>query len=169
MSGSGDAGISLGEASLSANLFDLVLLVVLAAFALLSSMRGALKEFITLVGLAVGYWAGVRHFDTLGAAIEPIVQDASLAELLAFLILIALGYLVGTFLSGLSDLARPGAPSLPDRVIGTVVGLGKGVIICLALYWIIVAYITPFQDEVANSFSAPYLERLLAALDRLPW
>ena len=149
---------------MSFNFFDLTLVVIIVAFAFFSYMRGALKELISLLGLAGGYWAATRYHNDLGKMLEPVVRDLSLAELLSFLMILALGYLVGTFAGGFGDFVRSKPPGFLSSIAGAAIGVLKGLVISLALVWLIDVYITAFQDEVAESSSAPYLARLLEVM-----
>lgn len=143
---------------MSINLFDAIVFVILVAFMLLSYVRGATRELLSLVGLVIGYWAGLKFHQDLGGMLEPIVQDLQLAELLSFVMILVAGYLVGAFVGGF----REGRPrGLLNHLIGGGVGVLKGLVVSLALYWVVIAYVPPFQDELAASRSAPYLGLLL--------
>jgi uncharacterized membrane protein required for colicin V production len=152
--------------ALNFNLFDLVFLVILAGFGMIGTMRGALKEALSLIGLAAGFWGGLKFHADAGAVLGPVVRDESLAELLAFLLILGVGYLVGTFLGGMRDHSAARARGFLDYAIALALGLVKGVIICLALYWVVDTHIPPFQDSLAQAMSAPRLEGLLGWLDR---
>ena len=149
---------------MSINFFDLVLIFICLAFALFSYMRGALKELASLIGLGAGYVAATRFHGEMGDMLVPIVRDEDLAYLLSYLMILALGYLVGSFVSGFGDLMRRTPPGLGNSFAGAFVGLLKGLVICMALVWVIDAYITPFQDEMAESSTAPYFERIMDLL-----
>ena len=149
---------------MSFNLFDLILLVICLAFALFSYMRGALRELPSLIGLGVGYLAAHRFYADLSDLLEPIVRDRSLTELLSFILIIALGYLVGTFVSGFGDMLRRKPPGIINSLGGAAIGLMKGLVISLAVFWVIDAYIVVFQDELAESLSAPFLAQLMDIL-----
>jgi uncharacterized membrane protein required for colicin V production len=144
-----------------------VFLVILAGFTLVSAVRGALKEALSLLGLAAGYWAGLRFHEEAGAAIAPIVQDQHLAELLAFLLLLAAGYLLGTFLGGATDNMASRSRGAFTVLMSGLIGMAKGLIVCLTLFWLVEAYIPPFQGELGASGSAPYLNWLLDWVQRM--
>lgn len=146
---------------MSVNLFDVVFLVILVGFTLLGPVRGALKEGLSLIGLAIGYWAALSFHESAGDALVPIVQDGDLAGVLAFLLILGAGYLAGTFLGGATDSMTTRAAGMGAALIAAAIGLVKGLIICTSLLWLVQAHIPPFQDELAASASGPYLERLL--------
>ena len=142
------------------NLFDLVFLVILAGFGLIGTMRGVLKEALSLLGLAAGFWAGLRFHADAGSALVPIVRDDNLAELLAFLLMLAAGYLVGTFLGGMRDNAARSRGTV-DYAGSLVLGLLKGLVVCLSLYWVVDNYVPQFQGPLGDAMSAPRLEGIM--------
>ena len=143
------------------NLFDVVFLVILVGFTLLGTVRGALKEGLSLIGLLLGYWAALSFHEEAGEALEPIVQDGDLARVLSFLLILGAGYLLGTFLGGATDNMATRSGGMGMALVAAAIGLLKGLIICMALLWVVNAFIPPFQDELWASAGAPYLESLL--------
>jgi len=151
---------------LNFNLFDLVFLVILAGFGLIGTMRGPMKETLSLLGLGAGFWGGLSFHAEAGEAIVPIVRDDALSELLAFLLILAAGYLIGTFLGGMRDNAAQNRGTL-DYAGSLVLGLAKGLVICMSLYWIVDNYVPQFQGPLSDAMSAPRLEGLLRMVERL--
>ena len=150
---------------MSINLFDIVFVIILVSFTLMSYLRGAVKEFLVLVGLAAGFMAATRYAQPLAQQLNPLLQDENAAELLSFVLLMVLGYFVGAFLAGFSDMFRRSPESVLSQLIGGVVGFGKGITISLALLWVVRVYVTPFQDEMAGSVIGSWLGSLLSYLE----
>jgi uncharacterized membrane protein required for colicin V production len=150
---------------LSFNLFDLVFLVILAGFGLIGTMRGILKESLSLLGLAAGFWGGLKFHESAGAVLVPIIRDEKLSELLAFILILAVGYLVGTFVGGMRD-NQARTRGTVDYAVSLVLGLVKGLVICLSLYWIVDNYVPQFQGVLGDAMSAPRLEGLMHQLER---
>jgi membrane protein required for colicin V production len=151
---------------LSINLFDIVFVIILLAFTLLSFLRGAVKELLALLGLGGGFLAATHYAKPLAVQLQPLLADAGAAELLAFVLLMVLGYFVGVFLAGFSDMFRRTPESTLSQIVGGVVGFAKGVTISLALLWVVQVYIPAFQDEMADSAVGSWLGSLLAYLER---
>jgi membrane protein required for colicin V production len=151
---------------LSINLFDVIFVVILISFTLLSYLRGVVKELIVLIGLAGGFVAATHYSKALAGQLNPLLQDPSAAELLAFVLLIVAGYLLGVFVAGFSDMFRRAPEGPLSQLAGGVVGFAKGVTICLALYWVIKVHIPAFQDELAGSVIGNWLGGLLHTLER---
>lgn len=151
---------------MSVNLFDVVFVIILLAFTLLSFLRGALRELLALLGLGGGFIVATQYAGPLARQLEPLLQDAAAAELLAFVLLMVLGYFVGVFLAGFSDMFRHGPESTLSQVVGGAVGFVKGITISLALLWVVRRYVPAFQDELADSALGAWLGRLLDYLHR---
>jgi membrane protein required for colicin V production len=151
---------------LSLSLFDIVFLLVLLSFTLLGYLRGALKEFMALLGLVGGFLVATRYAEPLAGQINPLLQDENAARLLAFVLLMVLGYFLGAFLAGFSDLFRRTPEGALSQLLGGLVGFGKGVTVALALLWVVRVYIPAFQDEMADSMIGSWLARLLGYLER---
>lgn len=152
---------------MSINLFDIVFVVILVSFTLLSYLRGAVKEILVLLGMAAGFLAATRYAAPLAEQLNPLLQDENAAELLAFVLLMVLGYFVGAFLAGFSDMFRRAPESTLSQIVGGVVGFGKGITVALALLWVVRVYVPAFQDEMADSVIGSWLGSLLSTLERL--
>ncbi len=149
------------------NLFDVVFILILLSFTLLSALRGAVKELLALLGLAVGFIAARWYAATLAEQLRPLLPDDNAAELLAFVLIVLMGYFVGVFLSGFSELFRRAPESGLSQLLGAVVGFAKGTTVSLALYWVILTYIPAFQDEMAQSRVGGMLAVLVQQLERM--
>lgn len=150
------------------NLFDALFIVLLAFFVLLSLLRGAMREVLTLAGLSVGVVAAVHFTGRLAAELEPFLPSAQAAGLLSFALLVLAGYFVGAFLGGTTESSRSGSHGAVGRVVAAVCGLGKGLLACVVVYLGVTAYVPPLQDEVLQARAEPYLARLADWLQGLP-
>ncbi|HKI96920.1 MAG TPA: CvpA family protein [bacterium] len=151
---------------MSINLFDIIFVVIILAFTLLSYLRGLVRELFALVGLGAGFLAATHYSRALAEQLNPLLQDRSAAELLAFVLLMVAGYLVGVFLAGFSDMFRRSPESGLSQLAGGVVGFAKGVTISLALYWVVMTHLPMFQNELAGSAIGSWLGTLLRYLEQ---
>lgn len=149
------------------NVLDIVFAGLIVAFTLISMMRGAMREVLSLIGLLGGFLLASRFYGVLADKVEPIMPDRALGELLSFLAILVAGYVAGSFLSGFGDLFGPKRRGLLDRLLGAVFGFCKGTTVSLALFWVIKEYIPPFQDELAGSLLAETLGQLFSLLSGL--
>lgn len=149
---------------MSVNLFDVIFCIVLLAFTLFSALRGAVRELLVLAGLVGGFLVATHYAKALAVQLNPLLRDQAAAELLAFVLLLVAGYLVGVFLASFGDLFRAGRPGCLNHLAGGVLGFAKGITISLALYWAVIAYLPTFQDEMAGSVIGAWLGHLMAYL-----
>lgn len=152
---------------MSFNFLDIIFLILLASFTLLSYVKGAIRELFGFLGLVGGYVAAHWYASSLSVMVEPLLPDANGAELLSFAVIMMAGYFVGNFLGGFSDLFRNSPEGPLSRLVGGGIGFFKGLVLALALYSIIENYIPAFQDEMADSWIAGRLADLMAYLQRV--
>ena len=150
---------------MSLNILDIVFLGLIASFTLISIMRGALKELLSLVGLVGGFFLAHWFYPQLSLQLDPFLPDPALAELISYLAILLAGYFAGVFLGGLGEAFRPQHGALLNRTAGGIIGALKGTTISLVLYWLILSYIPPFQDELGDSLLARELGRLFSLME----
>ena len=150
------------------NPIDAVALALVSASVLLGLWRGLVREAVSLAAWVLAFLAG-RHFGpALAVLLPPGWQPQSLRLAVGFLLvgfaaLLVLG-LAGVLLSG---LVRAAGLSLPDRVLGGLFGLARGVVLLVAAT--VLAGLTPLSAtaEWRGARSTPWLEH--AARTLLPW
>ena len=146
------------------NILDIIFVVLILSFTLLSWSRGALKEVLSLAGLGLGFFGATAFYPDLAEQLTPVLPDPALAELLSFLLILMLGYFAGVLFTGFSDALSGRRNESWNRILGALIGLCKGVLVSLVLFWVIDTYIPSFQDELARSLVAEELARLLAMI-----
>ena len=103
----------------------------------------------------------------LGPVLGGVLPDPALAQVLAYLLILVVGYFAGAFLSGLGEAFRTRHGDLLNRGLGGLIGVLKGITFCLVLYWMIKFYIPPFQDELGESMLAHELGRIYVLMEDL--
>lgn len=126
--------------------------------------RGAVKELLSLLGLAIGFFVATWYYLDLAKILAGIIPDKDLAELLSYLVILLGGYFLGMFLSGMGNLFPAGPGNILNRILGAFIGLSKGALISMALFWLIKSYIKPLQDELVSSPVAQTLGKLITML-----
>ena len=144
------------------NILDIIFVVLILSFTLMSWMRGALKEVLSLAGLGLGFAGATAFYPDLADQLHVVIPDRALSELLSFLLILMFGYFGGVILTGLSDALSARQSETWNRALGGLIGFCKGILVSMVLYWVIDSYIPPFQDELAGSYVAEGLARLLA-------
>ena len=150
-------------------LFDAIFLILMLGFTILSFMRGMIKEVLGLLGIALGFLAANWYAPNLAEIVRPLLPFDKTPELLSFFLIMMAGYFVGRFLSGFGGLIMPFTKSLSGRVIGGVIGFGKGLVFSLAVFWVVRYYIEPFQDELNLSNIGKVLGEIIDYFQQLGW
>ena len=146
---------------------DIVLLVVMLASTLLSFLRGLVQE---VASLAVWVLALIGASKLAGIAAEPfagVLSDPirmTLGFVLVFLIVLLLGKLVTM---ALKELVSATGGSVLDRLLGSLFGFARGLIILTVLA--VLAAMTPLPKQKAwqQAVSRPLLEMSIRVA--APW
>jgi membrane protein required for colicin V production len=150
--------------------FDYSIIAVIAISALISLLRGFVKEAMSLGVWVLAFWVSFSFFRDLAPRLAGWVDTPSVRLGLAFAILMIVILMVGgllTFLVG--KLVEHTGLSGSDRVIGMVFGAARGVLLVSAL--VLLAGLTPFPNDPwwQDSVLPPYFEELALWLrDLLP-
>lgn len=119
---------------------DVIALVILAAFAALGAMRGALATAMGLLSLAVAYGAGLTLGPMLGPKLAedlaaPLPLGVALAGTGAFLAAFCAMGIASTVVRRLAR-RRDGRRSARDRFLGGALGAVRGALIVFLLSWL---------------------------------
>src|SRR3990170_1969459 len=123
------------------NWLDIVILVILLAFALSAYSAGLIREVITLVAVVVGIVVAGQLYDKLATDILVFIDNEEAALAISFLVLFGAVYLLGQ----LTAYVLKRAASLlmlgwADRLGGALFGLLKGLIVVEVLLILFAAY-----------------------------
>lgn len=147
------------------NIFDAILLIVLAVFVIRGIIRGFLHETLGLVGLVLAVLLSVRYLDSaadvLGAFIDlsPSIIAVLAFALIFFSVLVAVRILA----AALRNVLKATSLSWLDRTGGLAVGLIKGSILAgaLALMFSILPLSPSLSLEREESALLPAFRRVL--------
>ncbi|HUJ75132.1 MAG TPA: CvpA family protein [bacterium] len=152
------------------NVFDVILAGLPLAFLLLGFVHSAWREFLSLVGAAAGAVVGVRYLFLLSGPLEHVLPDRNLAEVLSYVAIFIVGFALGAFIGGLADRLQEGSRSDGNRLLPAVYGALKGLVVSLALVWLVQTHIPAFQQSMGQSRVAGLLQPLLTMLaSHSPW
>ncbi|MCL2589715.1 MAG: CvpA family protein [Betaproteobacteria bacterium] len=117
--------------------FDYVFLAVLGLSATLGLWRGVASEVLGLVGWILALVVAGRYADTAVAQLENVIADPRWRIVAAFaLILFAVLLLVSLVKLFLRRLLRAVGLGATDRLLGTVFGVIRGLVIALIVVWV---------------------------------
>ena len=145
------------------NWIDWTIIAVLSASTLLSLWRGFAREALSLAGWVAAFVLSNLYADELSALSVDLIDNESARYVAAFAVLFV-GVLLFFNLLGLlvKQLIRLTGLSLLDRLLGTVFGFARGLIVLLVLMFIARQIMPPDnQQALQASLLMPHLDMLM--------
>ncbi len=125
--------------------FDLIIIGIIALSALISLIRGFVKESISLVTWIVAGVLAFRYFSPLSELLEPYVSAPTIRGVAAFAILFISTLIVGAAINFImSQLVSKTGLSGTDKALGVVFGGARGALIVTML--VLLASLTPMPE-----------------------
>jgi len=124
---------------------DLVILGVIALSALISLIRGFVKESISLVTWILAGVLALRYFAPMAELLEPFVEAPTIRNVAGFAILFISTLVVGAIVNFImSQLVSKTGLSGTDKALGVVFGGARGVLIVTMV--VLLASLTPMPE-----------------------
>lgn len=116
------------------NWADWTIIAIVAVSCLISLMRGFVREALSLASWILATFVAIAFYGRLAEVFANWIETPSIRSLLAFAALFVVTLLIGALLSRLlrSLLSAAGLGGI-DRLLGTVFGAARGLLIVLAL------------------------------------
>jgi membrane protein required for colicin V production len=140
--------------------YDLLMLLVLVATTMFGYWKGMAWQIASLASLVVSYFAALRFSTQLA----PMFGDtAPLNRFVAMLVIyIVTSFVIWTLFRLVSKAIDKVRLESFDSQLGAMVGLAKGVLLCVAITFFAVTLMPPAQGEaIVNSQSGRYIVALL--------
>ena len=123
------------------NWLDIVIVFVIAFFAVSAFRAGLIREVVTLVSVAVGVIVAGLFYDDLARDILSFIDDDKTARVVSFLVLLGAVYLAGQLIAVmLKQTAALLLLGWADHAGGALFGLIKGLIVVEVLLILLVTY-----------------------------
>lgn len=140
-------------------IFDYLVLFVLVSSVVISTMRGLVKEILSLLGWVVAFVVANAY----GAGLAPLLPELIPGETVRLMVAFAALFLGVRILMGLLSLAlgaliEASGLSLADRGLGGLFGLARGVVIVLAAVILCSMTSIPQQDFWKDALLSPLAE-----------
>ncbi|WP_295990125.1 CvpA family protein [Rugamonas sp.] len=140
-------------------LFDYLVIFVLIASVVISTMRGVVKEILSLASWVVAFVVANAYSAALAKMLPAMVPGDVLRLILAFIALfLGVRILMGLLTLALDALIKAGGLSLADRGLGGLFGLGRGLVIVLAAVILCGMTSVPQQAFWRNALLSPLAE-----------
>lgn len=117
---------------------DWVIIVVLCVSTLLSLWRGFVREALSLLGWVAAFVIAHLFVDQLALQLSAVIANVTGRYVAAYAILFVSTLVVFTLVVKLaSSLVRAAGLSVLDRVLGTIFGFARGVILILVATYVV--------------------------------
>jgi len=114
-------------------IFDYLVLFILIASVVISTMRGLVKEILSLVGWVAAFIVANAFGAKLAPMLPSVFPGETVRLIVAFIALfLGVRILMGLLSLAIGALIEATGLSLADRGLGGLFGLGRGIVIVLA-------------------------------------
>lgn len=140
-------------------LFDYLVLFVLAASVVISTMRGLVREILSLLSWVVAFVVANMYGAQLAPMLPTMIPGDALRLMVAFAALfLGVRILMGLLSMAIGALIAASGLSLADRGLGGLFGLARGIVI--VLFGVILCGMTsiPQQDFWKHALLSPMAE-----------
>ncbi|MCB9182608.1 MAG: CvpA family protein [Flavobacteriales bacterium] len=155
------------------NWLDAIILLILALAAWKGFSRGFVIELASLVGIALGAWAGLHLSERVTAALELEVENEALAFLITFVLVLLLIHLLARLLTTVIDIAQL---SLPNKLAGILFGVLRSAFVLSIALNLMLGFGTDGwipdrvrSESVAYPLLRPIAPAIIPALQETKW
>lgn len=149
---------------------DLAILTIISVSAVISLMRGFVREAFSLTGWILAFWIGATFSGALSGLLEDKISIPSLRMGLAFATLFVVTLILSSLINNLAvQVVKKTGLSGTDRMIGVLFGVGRGVVIVTIL--VLLGGMTPLpQDDwwKTSMFIGHFQSLAMLMADTLP-
>jgi membrane protein required for colicin V production len=140
-------------------IFDYLVLFVLVCSVIISTMRGLVKEILSLLSWIVSFVVANAYGEHLAALLPDMVPGGTSRLIIAFIALfIGVRILMLLLMLAVDAIIKASGLSLADRGLGGLFGLGRGMVIVLAAVLICGMTAIPQQPFWKDALFSPLAE-----------
>ena len=140
-------------------LFDYLTIFVLVASIIVSTMRGVVREVLSLASWVAAFLAANAYGETLAQWLPAAIPGALTRLIIAFVVLfIGTRLLMGLLILTAEALIRAGGLSFVDRSLGSLFGLARGMLIVLTAVLLCGMTAIPQQPFWKDALLSPLAE-----------
>ena len=147
--------------------FDIIVLSILGLSITLSLFKGFVKEFFSLLSYLGGFLMASKYQGAFSHILIETIPSMAIAKVIAFVII----YILAAFVISLSGKVVKGMLysgkqlSMADRIMGGIVGFGRGAVIVIALTFPLQFFPKVAEKVTKGSQTAPYIAEGLEFLN----
>jgi membrane protein required for colicin V production len=140
-------------------IFDYLVLFVLICSIVISTLRGLVKEVLSLLGWVVALVVANAYGQELAAMLGGVIPGAAMRLIVAFIVLfIGVRLLMALFALAVDAIVRRSGLSVADRGLGGLFGLARGLVLVLAAVLVCGLTAIPQQPFWKNALLSPLAE-----------
>ncbi|MDK6080101.1 MULTISPECIES: CvpA family protein [Massilia] len=140
-------------------IFDYLVLFVLVSSVIISTLRGLVKEILSLLGWIVAFVVANAYGAELAPMLPELLPGETARLIMAFVLLfLGVRILMGLLSLAIGALITATGLSLADRGLGGLFGLARGIVIVLAAVILCGMTSIPQQDFWRNALLSPMAE-----------
>lgn len=140
------------------NLFDMLVIAILAYCVIRGIFRGLIKEMSALIGVLAGFYFAYSYYMWVARPLLQWTAVAKYANIISFLAIFCLAFLVvsiiGMVIRYVLNISFMG---WFDRVCGGIFGTLKGLMIISILFIVFTAFLRPGTALIKQSLLAPHV------------
>ncbi|GAB3378245.1 MULTISPECIES: CvpA family protein [Massilia] len=140
-------------------IFDYLVLFVLISSVVISTLRGLVKEILSLLGWIVAFVVANAYGAKLAPMLPELLPGETARLIMAFVVLfLGVRILMGLLSLAIGAVITATGLTLADRGLGGLFGLARGIVIVLAAVILCGMTSIPQQDFWRNALLSPMAE-----------
>ena len=148
--------------------FDIVVCSILGLSLLSSLFKGFVKEVFSLLSYLGGFLLAIKYQGDFAQVLMENISSKPIAKVIAFVTIYVLAYIIislmGKVIRGM--LVSGTKLSMFDRLMGAIVGFGRGMVIVIALTFPLQFFPEIMRTVTKGSETIPYLVKALTFVNQ---
>ena len=148
--------MEVSEEMMRIGLVDGIIAIVIVGSTIYSLIKGFIKELFLIIALLAGVAMASKFYVPIRDSLLPWIRNSTISTIVGFLLpfflVVLLVVIVGNVISKLVHTIRMG---LVDRLLGGILGIIKGVLICGVACMILLTFVHQGEELLRGSALAP--------------
>ena len=140
------------------NFFDIIVIIILGYCLIRGVFRGLIKELSSIIGVLGGFYAAFTYYTLLAKPLSKWIANTGYLNILSFLIIFCGVFIIISILGVIINyLLKIALLSWLDRILGSVFGAMKGILIVSVLFIALTAFLPKGVPVIKDSHLSPYV------------